>query len=108
MQSAVGSGSYEQYKKYSHGIHNLPPINIRDLLEFDKSRSPIDVKEVEPLENILKRFGSGSMSHGALSAEARDFSNWNEQIKEPLVAVKAVKMLRDLKFFQMVIVQIRE
>ncbi len=72
LQSAVGSGSYEQYKKYSHGIHNLPPINIRDLLEFDKSRSPIDVKEVEPLENILKRFGSGSMSHGALSAEAHE------------------------------------
>ena len=22
------------YKKYSAGIHNLPPINIRDLLEF--------------------------------------------------------------------------
>ena len=29
LQSAVGSGSYEQYKKYSAGIHNLPPINIR-------------------------------------------------------------------------------
>ena len=53
MQSAVSSGSYDQYKS-THGIHNLPPINIRDLLEFDKSRSAIDVKEVEPLENILK------------------------------------------------------
>ena len=72
LQSAVGSGSYEQYKKYSQGIHNLPPINIRDLLEFDKSRSAIDIKEVEPIENILKRFGSGSMSHGALSAEAHE------------------------------------
>ena len=37
LQSAVGSGSYDQYKKYSAGIHNLPPINIRDLLEFKKS-----------------------------------------------------------------------
>ena len=27
LQSAVSSGSYEQYKKYSAGIHNLPPIN---------------------------------------------------------------------------------
>ena len=34
LQSSVGSGSYDQYKKYSAGIHNLPPINIRDLLEF--------------------------------------------------------------------------
>ena len=72
LQSAVGSGSYEQYKKYSDGIHNLPPINIRDLLEFKKSKKEIKLNEVEPLENILKRFGSGSMSHGALSAEAHE------------------------------------
>ena len=72
LQSAVGSGSYEQYKKYSAGIHNLPPINIRDLLEFKKSQDSISIEEVEPLEEILKRFGSGSMSHGALSAEAHE------------------------------------
>ena len=72
LQSAVGSGSYEQYKKYSSGIHNLPPINIRDLLEFKSSKEAIDIKEVEPIEEILKRFGSGSMSHGALSAEAHE------------------------------------
>ena len=72
LQSAVGSGSYEQYKKYSYGIHNLPPINIRDLLEFKKSKKEINISEVEPLEDILKRFGSGSMSHGALSAEAHE------------------------------------
>ena len=72
LQSAVGSGSYELYKKYSAGIHNLPPINIRDLLEFKNKRKPIDINEVEPIEEILKRFGSGSMSHGALSAEAHE------------------------------------
>ena len=72
LQSAVGSGSYEQYKKYSIGIHNLPPINIRDLLEFKNQRKPIDINDVEPIEEILKRFGSGSMSHGALSAEAHE------------------------------------
>ncbi len=72
LQSAVGSGSYDQYKKYSAGIHNLPPINIRDLLEFKKPKKEISIDEVEPLENILKRFGSGSMSHGALSAEAHE------------------------------------
>ena len=72
LQTAVGSGSYEQYKKYSAGIHNLPPINIRDLIEFKNKRKPIDINEVEPLEEILKRFGSGSMSHGALSAEAHE------------------------------------
>ena len=58
LQSAVGSGSYELYKKYSAVIHNLPPINIRDLLEFKKQGKPIDVEDVEPIEEILKRFGS--------------------------------------------------
>ena len=72
LQSAVGSGSYEQYKKYSNGIHNLPPINLRDLLEFKNINEKINIDEVEPIEDILKRFGSGSMSHGALSAEAHE------------------------------------
>ena len=72
LQHAVGSGSYEHYKKYSNGIHNLPPINLRDLLEFKDIKKPINVDEVEPVEEILKRLGSGSMSHGALSAEAHE------------------------------------
>jgi glutamate synthase (NADPH) large chain len=72
LQTAVGNGSYELYKKYSAGIHGLPPINIRDLIEFKNKRKPIDINVVEPIDEILKRFGSGSMSHGALSAEAHE------------------------------------
>ena len=74
LQSAVGSNSYTTYKRYAQGIYDLPPINLRDLIDFRKKKlSPsIDIKEVEPLENILKRFGSGSMSHGALSKEAHE------------------------------------
>ena len=52
LQNAVGSGSYEQYKKYSAGIHNLPPINIRDLLEFKKSKKKLILKKL----NQLKKF----------------------------------------------------
>ena len=72
LQHSVGTGIYEQYKKYSKGIHSLPPINLRDLLEFKRKRKAIDINDVEPVEDILKRFGSGSMSHGALSAEAHE------------------------------------
>ena len=72
LQNAVGKGSYELYKKYSAGINDLPPINLRDLLKFKSNRKSIEVKEVEKEEEILKRFGSGSMSHGALSAEAHE------------------------------------
>ena len=72
LQSAVGTGSYEQYKKYSQGVHSIDPINLRDLLEFKTTKKPISIDEVEPINEILKRFGSGSMSHGALSAEAHE------------------------------------
>ncbi len=72
LQNAVGIGSYELYKKYSKGIHSLPTINLRDLLQFKSKKDPIDINEVEPIDQILKRFGSGSMSHGALSAEAHE------------------------------------
>jgi glutamate synthase (NADPH) large chain len=72
LQHAVGTGSYEHYKKYSEGIHGLAPINLRDLLEFKNKKKAISITEVESVEDILKRFGSGSMSHGALSAEAHE------------------------------------
>ena len=71
LQSAVTAGSYDLYKKYSKGIQDLPPINLRDLIDF-KKRSPISIDLVESVEDIQKRFGSGSMSHGALSKEAHE------------------------------------
>jgi len=72
LQNAVSNNSYEIYKKYAQGIYDLPIINLRDLLDFKKLRKPIDIKEVESVVNLRKRFGSGSMSHGALSAEAHE------------------------------------
>ncbi len=71
LQTAVGQGSYEIYKKYTKGIYNLNPISLRDLVDF-KSKNPVDISNVESASNILKRFGSGSMSHGALSKEAHE------------------------------------
>ncbi len=72
LQNAVSTGSYENYKKYSNGIHSLEPINLRDLLDFKITKKAIDVNEVEKIESLTKRFGSGSMSHGALSEEAHE------------------------------------
>ena len=71
LQSAVTNNSYDLYKKYSKENYELPPINLRDLIDF-KKRTPIKIQNVESVENIIKRFGSGSMSHGALSKEAHE------------------------------------
>ena len=72
LQSAVVKESYELYQKYSAGINDLHPINLRDLLQFKNRKNSIDLNEVESVKEILKRFSSGSMSHGALSAEAHE------------------------------------
>jgi len=74
LQNAVTNNSYNTYKKYVKGIYDLPPIHLRDLMDFRKRylKSSVDISTVEPVSEILKRFGSGSMSHGALSKEAHE------------------------------------
>ena len=111
LQSAVGSNSYSAYKKYVEGIYNLPPINLRDLIDFRKKKlgGAIELSEVEPIEKILKRFGSGSMSHGALSKEAHEtLAIGMNRIKGASVVEKVVKMQQDLKKWKVEIVPILE
>ena len=98
LQTAVTKGSYEIYKKYSQGIYDLPPISLRDLIGF-KEKKPIKIDDVEQIEEILKRFGSGSMSHGALSKEAHEtLAIGMNRIKELHVVEKVEKTNLDLKF----------
>ena len=72
LQHSVTVNSYEVYKKYTKGIYDLPLINLRDLLIFKSKKNSIDINKVESEKDIRKRFGSGSMSHGALSSEAHE------------------------------------
>ncbi|NMO89606.1 glutamate synthase large subunit [Actinomycetospora sp. TBRC 11914] len=44
---------------------------LRGLLRFRyEDRTPIDIDEVEPATEIVKRFATGAMSYGSISAEA--------------------------------------
>ncbi|MBO6826625.1 MAG: glutamate synthase large subunit [Sneathiella sp.] len=72
LQSAVEQDSYSLYKKYSKGQQGLPPVNLRDLLDFKSDRKPIPIDEVESITEIRKRFVTGAMSLGALSKEAHE------------------------------------
>jgi glutamate synthase domain-containing protein 2/glutamate synthase domain-containing protein 3 len=45
---------------------------LHDLLELVPAGEPVPIEEVEPVEAITRRFSSGAMSHGALSAEAHE------------------------------------
>ena len=73
LQQAVQQGDYELYKKYSQMIndHGKQFFRLRDLLEF-KQRESIPIEEVEPIENIMKRFKTGAMSYGSISKEAHE------------------------------------
>ncbi|MCE2509675.1 MAG: glutamate synthase large subunit [Alphaproteobacteria bacterium] len=72
LQTAVATDSYSTYKRYSEGLRHQSPIQLRDLLDFKPTAQSIPVEEVESITDIRKRFGTGSMSHGALSREAHE------------------------------------
>ncbi len=73
LQHSTRKNDYALYKQYAEKINNqaLKAITLRGLLDFDWSKvTPIDISEVEPAENILKRFATGAMSFGSISHEA--------------------------------------
>ncbi len=72
LQDAVISGDYGTYKEYAGLVNERPVATLRDLLGFRKDLKPIDLSEVEPVENIFPRFDSAAMSLGALSPEAHE------------------------------------
>jgi glutamate synthase (NADPH/NADH) large chain len=72
LQAAVASDSYAQYSKYAQGLRELPPISLRDLLDFMSLDQPIELTEVESITEIRKRFVTPGMSLGALSPEAHE------------------------------------
>ena len=71
LQLATHKGDYTLFKKYTSLVDKKEsPIFLRDFFEYKKN--PIDIKEVEPVESIVKHFVTGAMSFGALSKEAHE------------------------------------
>jgi glutamate synthase domain-containing protein 2/glutamate synthase domain-containing protein 3 len=69
VQKAVRSGDPEDWDRYIEMISDREPALVRDLLTFVQ-RAPVPLDEVEPAEQIMRRFTTAAMSLGALSAEA--------------------------------------
>ena len=71
LQLATRTGNYEKFKEFTRLVDEKEaPIFIRDFLGFKKS--PINIDEVEPVDEIVKHFVAGAMSFGALSKEAHE------------------------------------
>ena len=75
MQTACGTGSFKQFKRYSDGLLKLTPIHVRDLLDFKPAAEPTPIDAVESITSIRKRFVTPGMSLGALSPEAHKALN---------------------------------
>ncbi|MCF2443619.1 glutamate synthase large subunit [Dyadobacter sp. CY345] len=71
LQHSTKNNSYAEFKKYSKLIDDQThkALTLRGLLRFKKG-TPIPIEEVEPVENIFKRFATGAMSFGSISWEA--------------------------------------
>lgn len=72
LQLATRLGSYKKFKEFTSIVDNKSePIFIRDFLDFRKG-NPVPLDEVEPVEDIMKRFVTGAMSFGSISREAHE------------------------------------
>jgi len=71
LHKFVKAGKSEDYEKYVDAVETGEPSSLRDLLAF-KPSTPIPIQEVEPAEDIVRRFTTGSMSFGALSRETHE------------------------------------
>ncbi|MFY7900392.1 MAG: glutamate synthase large subunit [Chitinophagaceae bacterium] len=72
LQHATSTNDYATFKKYSKTVNDQAEkaCTLRSLLEFKHNRPSISIDEVEPAENIYKRFATGAMSFGSISHEA--------------------------------------
>jgi len=73
LQQAVRLKSKESYKTYADAINeqNKNLMTLRGLFEFN-NLDPISIDDVEPWTEIVKRFKTGAMSYGSISAEAHE------------------------------------
>ena len=78
LQHSTRTGQYSVFKEYTALVDDQSErmASLRGLLKFkdpkDAGRQPISIDEVEPASEIVKRFSTGAMSYGSISAEAHE------------------------------------
>lgn len=78
LQHSTRTGQYSIFKEYTALVDDQSErmASLRGLLKFKDSeisgRQSIPIDEVEPASEIVKRFSTGAMSYGSISAEAHE------------------------------------
>lgn len=72
LQWSTKNDDYKKFKEYTAKVNadTTSPGFLRGLLRMKSN--PIPIEEVEPAENIMKRFVTGAMSYGSISREAHE------------------------------------
>jgi len=73
LQDAARGDDYGKYKEFARLINEqgANPTTLRSLLGFKKT-DPISIAEVEPVQDIMRRFVTGAMSFGSISGAAHE------------------------------------
>lgn len=75
LQHATRSRQYDVFRRYTAKVDELAARagSLRGLFTLRTGvRPPVPLEEVEPAAEIVKRFATGAMSYGSISAEAHE------------------------------------
>ncbi len=72
MHQIANNGKKEDFKLLKERSDKNNLKRIRDFFELHSDKKPIKLDEVEPKENIFKRFSTAAMSLGSISPEAHE------------------------------------
>ncbi|RAS61374.1 glutamate synthase domain-containing protein 2 [Lentzea atacamensis] len=75
LQHATKTRKEDVFRRYTAEVERLSRLGgtLRGLFKFrTEGRTPIPIDEVEPVSSIVKRFNTGAMSYGSISAEAHE------------------------------------
>ena len=74
LQHASRSNRESVYRDYARLVNDQSRqrATLRGLLDLKPAAEPLPIEEVEPAEVIFKRFATGAMSYGSISAEAHE------------------------------------
>ncbi|HLI52974.1 MAG TPA: glutamate synthase large subunit, partial [Acidimicrobiales bacterium] len=78
LQHSTRTQRYDIFKQYTKAVDDQSArlATLRGLFRIraaeETGRRPVPLEEVEPVSSIVKRFSTGAMSYGSISAEAHE------------------------------------
>ncbi len=71
VEGHIGFPRWSAYEQYLEEARSAHPVSLRHLFSLPAAAEPVDLDDVQPAREITRRFGSGAMSFGAISAESQ-------------------------------------